>query len=317
MKFVCALAILTAVTTSAWADDSSASLAAGGLTFVKQPDIRMAAEDLYVSPDKVSIRFEFANNSTKDIDAIVAFPLPDIDLGDDRANATYYGPMSPDPQNFVGFTTRADGKPVTASVDQRAFYQGRDVTALVAAERIAVNMVPEKNVAQLQLVPGDARKRLLDAGIVALRGKYLRPKWTVRTRFYWMQHFPRAKTVVLEHFYRPVTGSSNTAPNEFDDTEWLGDMRKRYCLDSRTEKAWRASLEARAVSVEWTDYVLTTARNWKGPIGRFHLVIDKLKPQNLMTLCWNGALRTASSTTFVFDARDFVPEQDIHLMVLE
>ena len=46
----------------AFADDSSAALAAGGLVFTKQADIRMASEDLFISPRQVKVRYEFVND---------------------------------------------------------------------------------------------------------------------------------------------------------------------------------------------------------------------------------------------------------------
>jgi len=39
------------------ADDSSAALAAGGVVFTKNTPVRMAVEDLYVSPKTVRVRF--------------------------------------------------------------------------------------------------------------------------------------------------------------------------------------------------------------------------------------------------------------------
>jgi hypothetical protein len=68
-----------ALATPASADDSTAQLGAGGLQFTKAVGIRMVREDLYLSPTGVRIRYEFANDGAKDIDTIVAFPLPDID----------------------------------------------------------------------------------------------------------------------------------------------------------------------------------------------------------------------------------------------
>ncbi len=67
---------------SALANDSSASLGTGGLVLTKSADIRMASEDLSISRKKIAIRYEFANDGGKDVDTIVAFPLPDIATGD-------------------------------------------------------------------------------------------------------------------------------------------------------------------------------------------------------------------------------------------
>jgi hypothetical protein len=66
-----------------------------------------------------------------------------------------------------------------------------------------------------------------------------------------------------------------------------------------------------------TDFVLVTANNWKGPIGRFHLTIDKLKAANILSLCWDGTLKKRSATRFQITARNFAPKSDIRLLLLE
>src|SRR5512146_1053495 len=95
-----ALAALAALAPAS-GDDSSAALKAGSIVFTRNTPVRMAAEDLYVSPSAVRIRFEFANPTTKDVDTIVAFPLPDISTSDFWGSPI--GTVTDDPRNFVGF----------------------------------------------------------------------------------------------------------------------------------------------------------------------------------------------------------------------
>jgi hypothetical protein len=66
-----------------------------------------------------------------------------------------------------------------------------------------------------------------------------------------------------------------------------------------------------------TDYILKTANNWNGPIGRFHLTLDKLKPETALSLCWDGELKKTGPTTFEAVRTNFAPARDIHLLVLE
>ena len=95
---------------SALADDSSAALSAGGLVLTKSTAVRMADENLYISPQKVRIRFVFANDTDRDVETPVAFPLPDIDTN--QFTLSQVGTMSADPVNFVDFTVTANGKAV-------------------------------------------------------------------------------------------------------------------------------------------------------------------------------------------------------------
>src|ERR1700722_8842194 len=82
------------------ADDSSAELGAGGLVLTHSNTIRMAAQELRISPRDVSARFQFVNDAKTDIDIIVAFPLPDIDTS--RFSEEPLGHTTADPVNFVG-----------------------------------------------------------------------------------------------------------------------------------------------------------------------------------------------------------------------
>jgi uncharacterized protein DUF4424 len=63
--------------------------------------------------------------------------------------------------------------------------------------------------------------------------------------------------------------------------------------------------------------VLSTGNNWKGPIGHFHLTLDKLKPDNVLSLCWDGALRKTGAATFEDTRENFAPKSDIKLLVVE
>jgi len=142
MRFgLCAAAAGLALFASipSFADDSTASLGMGGVVLTKNADIRMASEDLKLSPNAVSVRYEFTNDSGKDIDTIVAFPLPDVDLYEFWESPM--GTVKPQSPNFVGFTLTVDGKtnpnaawiyrapkPAAANIkDHVAFWHGVDV----------------------------------------------------------------------------------------------------------------------------------------------------------------------------------------------
>src|ERR1051325_9950225 len=111
-----ALAAASAAAVTARADDSSASLGAGGIAFTKTADVRMASEDLRLSPNAVRIRYTFVNDGKADIETLVAFPLPDIDAYEFWG--TPIGRITEDPVNFVGFKAVVDGKPVRVTVEQ-------------------------------------------------------------------------------------------------------------------------------------------------------------------------------------------------------
>jgi hypothetical protein len=311
----------------ALADDSTAMLGAGGLQFTKAADVRMAREDLFISSEAVRIRYAFANDGARDVDTLVAFPLPDIDLYEFAESPI--GTVGKDPVNFVDFKVVADGRSVPVEVEQRAFIGGRDVTQIVKSAGLPVNMLVANGYGMLNKMPPAKKKALEHAGVAEYGGapdqEY--PKWTVRTKFYWMQHFPAGKTVIIEHSYHPVTGQAFFTDYELDKKQDASarNWQRDYCMDGPTLSAIRQKLAARKaampdnalLNIRSTDFILKTANNWKGGIGVLHLTVDKLKPDNILSMCWNGDLKKTGPTTFESTLTDVQPANDIKIAVLE
>lgn len=308
------------------ADDSSAALGMGGLQFTKAADIRMAKEDLFISPKAVRIRYEFANDGAHDVDSIVAFPLPDIDTWEFYEEPI--GTVGDDPVNFVGFTATIDGKRVPVQVEQRAFLKDKDVTATIKSMGLPVNILLAGNVRKLDKLDAVKKQALEKAGLVQNEGQgQEHPRWTVRTKFYWTQHFPAGKTVTIEHSYTPVTGQ--TFFSDYDlkpkqDPDGGRRWQRDYCMDGPTLAAIAQRIkqlskpdQSGMLNIYSTDFILKTASNWKGGIGELHLTIDKLKPSNILSLCWNGDLKKTGPTTFESVLRNVRPARDIQMVVLE
>jgi hypothetical protein len=167
---------------------------------------------------------------------------------------------------------------------------------------------------------------LIKAGLIEGAGgdDPVHAKWTTRTKFWWKMRFPAGKTVTVEHSYTPVTGQAFFGTFDLTDKAQSA-YYTRFCIDPST----RASVEARLAAMKkktgndglltqyTTDFVIVTANNWKGPIGRFHLTVDKLRPDNIVSLCWGPDLKKTGPTTFEATRSDFAPKQDIQILVLE
>ncbi|HEX4534332.1 MAG TPA: DUF4424 family protein, partial [Rhizomicrobium sp.] len=168
MRLLIAVAACAFLTTPVLADDSTAELAAGGLQFTHAPDIRMAVEDLRISPTDVHIRYEFTNDGAKDVTTIVAFPLPDIDSYEFYGSPI--GMVQKDPVNFVGFKAVVDGRAVPVSVEQRAILNGRDVTAQVKAAGLPVNVILARdNNDLIAALPAAKKAALVKAGLAEMQ----------------------------------------------------------------------------------------------------------------------------------------------------
>ncbi len=312
------------------ADDSSAVLGMGGLVLTKSANIRMAREDLRISPNSVKVRYEFVNDSGKDVDTIVAFPLPDIDLYE--FSGSPLGTVKEATPNFVGFELTVDERRVRTTAEEKAVYKGKDVTAAVRAAGLPINMAGTDLYKRLPKLSLDARRPLVRADLLEIdgpkgediNGDDFHPKWTAQTKFWWRQRFPAGKTVVVEHTYQPVTGQSFFSDMELSSSESGSYYAKTYCFDEPTKTALRTRFAARRrghpdnplLNTYTTDFILTTANNWKGPIGLFHLTLDKLKPDNVLSLCWADGLKKTGETTFEWRRENFAPKRDVRMVVL-
>jgi hypothetical protein len=324
-KILYALAAAAACVAAAPADDSTAALKAGGIVFTGNTPLRMAEETLYISPLKVRIRFGFANDTDKPVETLVAFPLPDIDMNEFTEEGL--GAVTADPVNFVGFTATVNGAKVPLTVEQRAFYKGKDVSAALKAAGAPLNVVGGANYKKLDALKGAARQALIAADLADDEGEgHLHPHWTLQTRFYWKQIFPAHRTLIVEHSYQPVTGAFLFTGYDLEKhPEDTSSIPADFCMDESAFAAARAKLKAlkgkpdstEVLTAYVTDYILKTATNWHGPIGKFHLILDKVKPARILSLCWDGRLVKTSPTVFETTLTDFTPKRDIHLMVLE
>ena len=106
-------------------NDSAAHLVTGGLVLTRMDDVEMRSEDLYISTERIEVRYRFYNRSDQDVVTLVAFPLPDL-----RAPSDYENIVIPieAPENFLGFETKVDGAPVDMQLEQRVFALGLERT---------------------------------------------------------------------------------------------------------------------------------------------------------------------------------------------
>ena len=153
---------------SAFANDSTASLDAGGLTLTLNPDISMESEDLYLSPGEVRVVYRFHNTSNHDIATLVAFPLPVMTIGE-QGN---YDLEGRDPVDLMDFKVTAEGKTVEPKVEIRATRFGVDVTDVLKRYDIPPTMIASGEGARSALndrlddLPQDARNELTRYGVI-------------------------------------------------------------------------------------------------------------------------------------------------------
>jgi hypothetical protein len=307
-------------TISCHANDSIAEVGVGGLTLVKSPSIVMQSEDLFVSEAKVTVDYVFLNTGPQDVEALVAFPLPDV----------VYEPeiRIPDFLGELEFQTSVDGKPLKLDVVQQALLNGQDVTARVKAVGFPVLADWERFEKAVEAKTPAERKALIAEGLLKNAGDeqypYWLAGWVTKTTVTHTQIFPAGRPVRVSHAYKPLAGGSVGSilkPSLRKDSNFakeVADLRAKYCIDDDFVRGFDASQgkDAEALRPEtWIGYVLTSGANWKGPIDRFRLVVDKGDPKNLVSFCANGVKKIAP-TRFEVTYENFTPKQDLNVLLV-
>jgi Domain of unknown function (DUF4424) len=309
------------------ANDSSAELTVGGLVFTKSADVSMESEDLTITPETVTVRYRFLNQSANPVTLTVAFPLPDIDLSD----ADNIVIPASDSTNFVGFETKIDGKPVTFTMNQRAFLGDKDVSALLRSLGVPLFALGVQH-NKLAELPQAARDKMIDQGLLVQAGQNEQGKpiydagWKVKTSAVRQQTFPPNRPVLVEHRYKTSLGVSFDTvmrralrQNKGMEKE-VARYRSEYCITDKfladvdklagTAPANTAKVQERRIS-----YVLKTGANWAGPIKQFKLIVDTRKADRLVSFCGPN-LKTLSPTATEATAKDFTPDKDLKILIV-
>ena len=313
---------------SVLANDSSAELSLGGLTFTKNTDVSMESEELTITPDNVTVKYRFLNQSPNPVTLTVAFPLPDIDLSEHDALPAI---PAEDPVNFVAFQTKIDGKPVQFAIHQRAMLGDKDITAAVRAAGLTpLPIGPQQNA--IGAMSAEVRDKLIADGLIIPSGTdaagqpIYTGSWIVKTSVTRKQVFPPGKPVLVEHRYRTSLGMSfdtvlRKAVRQSKGMEQeFARYRTEYCVPedllraidkiAGTTEANTAKLQERRIS-----YVLKTGANWSGPIKDFRLVVDKGRTDRLVSFCGEN-LKKLTPTAFEFRAKDFTPDRDLKILLI-
>jgi len=317
LMFICVFAMFDFTTIRAFANDTAAELATGGLVFTKSNDIEMQSEDLFISMNEVRVQYHFYNRSNRDITTQIAFPMPDIPYGVDDFN--FVIPTN-DVQNILGFKTIVNNRPVAALVERKAFLDGIDKTEDLRklGVPIAPNLTEKYDYLSQETWNQLVRLRLIQDS--PKTDGILQPRWTLKTTYYWEQTFPAHQDVIIDHHYLPSVGGvvPMSASDLLKDPSNLQvDQSKglnRFCIDQTflnamsgpTNKVWEQ---------HFLEYILVTGANWSGPINNFRLVVDKASPDNLVSFC-GQRVRKISATQFEVRLSQFVPTSNLSILIL-
>ncbi len=318
------LACLLALAAPAQANDSMAETALGGLTLTRTDAIRMDSEDLYISRDLVRVKYSFTNITDAPVETDVAFPLPDIPPAEEDG-PRYWD----DARRDLAFKTTIDGKPTPLVIRETALFAGKDIGARLGAAGIPVRRFAEDFSDRINALPKATRDALVAEGLIRDDGigktQLWAGMWTLKTHVLRRQTFPPKTRVTVEHEYKPLVGGAvggylDPEMRKGEEAKWFAQKRRKFCIDDD----WMKSFDARRrrgpqganYSETWIGYVLKTGANWAGPIGDFRLVVDKGKPESLVSFCGEGVTKI-SPTQFEIRKTGFTPKNDLDVLIVD
>jgi len=342
MKTGALLAVfLLLVPIRATANDGFGGLTATGLQFGKSASVRMLSEELFLSPQQVRVRYLFRNDTKETVQGEVIFPLPPIALAELQESGFALPEEKLQRDNVVDFTALVNGKKIAVSIERIAVIEppydaarqnstrydapGKDVTAELKGFGIPLSLDVKKVAAALARLPQPVQAKIKARGLADFfPGDPAVPAWSIIERYHWPQTFAPGQEVTIEHSYHPAPpGGIFVWPKKPEDLDpYQHELIRTYCIDAPTQKAIRKLIHPSTRpqspgtgTALLLDYVLTTANTWHGPIGRFHLTIDKGHPRNVLSLCMEGIHKTGP-TTFEVEQQDYRPERDLRLLIV-
>lgn len=276
----------------------------------RETRIVMAREVLQISLKKIVVDYDFRNDTDQDVTTEVAFPIPSYE------NDWHQQSISAD--SFSDFRLQIDGKPFQFLSESKATMTGKDVTAILAADKIDIasfghfEELSDGNtkIHDLARLPVNEQKRLVALGLFHdLDVNQPTADWTVHLQYHWTQRFPAHSTVHIRHEYTPVAGyaaipgegaaqllleagkipADEAKPKPLNPND-LGDISS-FCLGTPLAKIMAASFPQQSPNaqtdvnsdsillLDWVDFILTSANTWKQPIKDFSLVIERPQPR--------------------------------------
>lgn len=237
------------------ANDSAASVGAGGIHFEKTKGLVMEKEDLFISKEKVKVSYVFKNITKKDITIDVFFPLPvqsDISaqdswdkeiLDDMTANTKRVNPQQDtavffERAPFNNFSVLVNDQKTPFQIETRALKMGKDITNVFKDNKLSIS--PVLATCEYAMDEHDEKrcsqnlKRYKELGLVSSDNKAL---WEKQVHYHWKQTFLKGQDTRIEHTYRPARGSFFLQPdpqkplgeNLVEQLVSRGDWMQRSC----------------------------------------------------------------------------------------
>lgn len=289
------------------ANDSTGYVATGGVQYLKNKDIQMFSEDLFISKKMIKVDYQFKNLSHKDVTETILFPLPKVE--------NFFESDFADTEKLLkSFKVQVNGKSIQPVMHVRTFIQKNEKTDPIDMtdsfkqcgftekdmlnpwsrqddeyETFEAKLRNCKNVALQKALPKDPNEVI---------------SWSSQVIYSWKQTFKANAFTRVQHQYAPLVGGSVAL--------YPSDDNQTYCMDQHFKAGLRKAKSQHA-PFQALGYILKTGANWAKPIQDFKLTIER-DVNELVSFCWAGKVKKLSNTQFQMSEKNFVPKQDLEII---
>lgn len=288
------MAALSSLSLTAMGNDSTIAESNGTIVFLKDADVSMEKERLFLSEELVQVDYIFQNHGGKMVEALMAFPMPPMFFGDmDHDEIKDFklwvndAPVKTNKKLVILLDRKKD---VTAELN-RLGWSAKDLIQFLSNNR---EPLPGKKPLPKAWNDKDGFSRL-----------------TVNEFFVWQQRFEPGLPVSVRHIYVP--GLSSSVPQSARDM--LKYHQADHCLDTTTRQLLNR-LDSQRTFIEWAalGYILLTGNNWAGPIKDFQLIIKKKHASDTISLCFKDELKKQDALTFTFSQTNYQPQRNLNIL---
>ena len=301
------IGILAFISMQISANDSTGYVSTGGVQYLKNNNIQMYSEDLFISKNQIKVDYQFKNLTNKDISETVLFPLPPIE--------NFFESDFADTEKLLNsFKVQVNGKNIQPEMHVRTFIQKDEHSKPIDA----TELFKQCGFTQTEMLNPWNRKtyeyeifenKLRRCPNVQL--KNLLPKsqseaivWSSQVIYSWQQSFKASSLTRVQHQYAPLVGGSVSLYPAEDE--------KAYCMDGNF-KAGLKKAKSQHAPYSALGYILKTGANWAKPIEHFKLTVER-DTDELVSFCWAGKVTKMSPTRFQMLEKNFLPKQDLEII---
>ena len=307
-----------------------ALIESGGLHFMKSPSIRIKRQDINLSLDKIKVSYVFQNTSAIEKIETLVFPMPS---NLKQKNDKYIK------EKLNQVAIYVNNQPIELRLLEIPIsYSSRDISRILTSFGLPMNPIAAMH--QIDQSPNmdSIRRNLIKLDL--LDPNHDTPKWFNKSFYYFQQLFPAHLDIQIKQSYKPTVNilknpsnyttffknKQNMVKKWYNKINFLKNKPakidnydsyiKGFCPSPSAYKQLAIALKNKKLITREINFNLMQNNNWEGPIEHFTIKIHH--PNNMQPmLCWESPFTRNSPNSVLFEAKNYVPLQNISLLLVE